>query len=487
MGRVFLLVIFLTLSLAANANGDVAADSYLADVEQSLETIKLNKVKVKDLFAKNHAGTRYKPVKLEASISQPVFYNLGEIISHAVENNLNYLISQEQNKEAKWKLWSKYADMLPDFSLNAQTRNVDGTFYLNSSVQAPIDERVSSAGMRLNYRAFDGGTTSFLALAERFYKKSSDELMKDQFNKVILDSMSLYFDMVSAQSNLSAKLHALEQAKANMDLAEKYFKAGTGTKFDVIQAEARLARAQQGLVTAETGYRISQINLTEHLNLPLLTPINIAFDEVQNFKLIDESMKIDEFLQISHEKNPRIKSRLNLRKGAVKEGLSKVGAFLPDVDLYADFSGTGEEFSDLFGVTTMGVQLDYQIGKGLGVSHVAEVMKAKAQVEQAKLEYEKEKISIEKDLRLAFIQYQESKSLLQAANLELSAAKESLRISRLRYENGIEIFSNLVEKEAELADAEQSLIDSLTSYNLAQLRLLYEMGDIQIEKLITQN
>ena len=159
--------------------------------------------------------------------------------------------------------------MLPDFSMVASSQKRNGTFYLNNNFQNQIDQTISSAGLRFNYRVFDGGTTTFLAWSEKFYRQSTEAREQAQYNRVILDTVKFYLDLVREQVSLATKLKALERSKANLDLTSKFLEAGKGTQYDSMQAEANLAKAQQELIQTEADYRISQINLAEHLNIPL--------------------------------------------------------------------------------------------------------------------------------------------------------------------------------------------------------------------------
>lgn len=456
----------------------------LDPIQESLKEIKLNKVKLEELFYNNHAGTDYSPIKLEARIDQPVALNLADLLSKAVEDNLNLNIARADSDIAKWIFWSKFSNALPDVSLGFGTQNRDGTFYLNSNFQAAIDENIATANMRISYRAFDGGTTSFLAWAEKLYADSSKENVKAQYNKTLLDAISFYMELVKNQVSLATNLKALERAKVNLDLSNKFFKAGTGTKYDVMQAEAVLARAQQKLIQEEADFRISQMNIAELLNEPLLTPYKIDGKTVKTFNYINDELEIEDFIESAKDNNPSIQAVLKAKKGAYKEGLAKAGDFLPKVDIFADFTGTGEELDDLFSITTLGFNTSYEIGSGLGLSPVANAMESKNRVKKAKLEYRQQLQSIEKQLRTSFINYQRSKSLVDASHKEYLAAKEALRLSKLRYENGLEVFANLIDREASMTEAELNMIQAIADFNLSQVQLAYDMGTINAEDIL---
>jgi outer membrane protein TolC len=460
----------------------------LASDNLILKTLEDNKINPRELFSKNHLDTDYSPLKLESSFAEPYILDLKEVLSRSLSDNINLQISEQDSLIAKWRFWNQFSEALPDIDLNANKQNLDGTFYLNSRFKTEIDENRTQANFRVSYRIFNGGSTALMILAERLYKNSIEQKSLDKYNETLLNSVLLYNEVLEKQLTLSTRLKAFKEAKTNLDLTKKYFKAGTGTKFDVVQAEARLAVAQQQLILEESNYRSSSIKLAQHMNIALLTPLYLDSKDnspvLKAFQIIDQDLEAEEFIKIAFENNPRIKSALEAKKAAFREGLSKIGDFLPKFDIYADFLGSGEEIDELNNVTTLGVQATYEIGEGLGLSPVSDLMGSKAKVKKAELQYKQELLEIEKDLRLAFLEFQRSKSFIEASLKELIAAQESYKLSKIRYENGIDLLSNLIEKETELSDAEIKFILSINSYNNSQVKLAYELGTISIQDIL---
>ena len=430
---------------------------------------------------------KFKASLRQESNTEAIELRLEEIIAKSIENNLNLQIAQSNNIEAKWKYWQRISDALPDVELLATKRNRDGTFFLNTGFQTPIDETTSAASVRINYRAFNGGTTSFLAWAEKFYRDSNKNLEQAQYNKILYQSIMFYYELIKQQVALNSKDKALKNAEADYDLAKKFFDAGTGTKFDLVQAEARVARKEQELIDQYAQFRKAGIDLANHVNSPLETSYKTASKEIDKLELVDENISAGDFLKTAFEQNPDILSAVALRKAALKEGYAKAGDYLPKIDLYADFGGVGQTWDDMFGITTLGFEAKYDIGDGLGLTTVSDTMQSRAKVKRAKLEYEREIRRIERELRNSYLDFHKSKSVVKAARKELEASTEALRLAKLRYENGLDVFARLIERESELTAAELNLTASLAEYNLSQAKLAYDMGTISLESLGIKN
>ena len=444
--------------------------------------LQLEPINVAEHFYSNDPN--YKPIRLEASLIQPILVDLQEVIAKAVENNINLSIARQDSIIAKWKFWGQFSELLPDITSRIGYKSLDGDFFLNSNFQAPIDENQATANLRVNYRAFSGGTKTFLALAENNYRKSTKANEQDQYNQTLKNSVGKYYDLLIAQLALSSKKKFLDSVNSSLEQANKFEKAGLGTKYDVLQAKAQSAKAQSDLIEQEAMFRRTEIEMAEFLNTPLYIPYSVKDKGIQELQLFAEELDVDTFIKTAFENNPRIQAALKAKKAAVYQGLSVIGEYLPTLDLYVDFNGVGDKFDNLADVTTMGLEARYDIGEGLGLDAISQGLESKAAVKRARLLYKQELLAIEKQLRYAFIDFEKSKAKLAAAKQEILASREALRLANLRYKNGLEILTNILAKESELNDVELRYLQSAKDFNLAQLDLAYEMGDISIDSIL---
>jgi outer membrane protein TolC len=173
-----------------------------------------------------------------------------------------------------------------------------------------------------------------------------------------------------------------------------------------------------------------------------------------------------------------------LKEAAIKEGLSKIGNLLPKLDVYADRSGNGGDFNNLFHTTTLAFNLNVKVGENLGLGNFSDAAKARLDIKKAKLALEQEQIRIETELRKSYIKFQQAKSSINVINKELETSEEALRLAKLRYQNGIEVFANLIQKESSYFNAQSKYIDSINAYNNAQAEIAYFMGNINVSDLL---
>ena len=294
-------------------------------------------------------------------MSDEVAFNL----AHAQKNLINLDDSEDESEEE---------ESPEDFSQLNYLKNNFGQ----------INENIASTATRLDYRVFNGGTTLFLTLAEKFYRQATELQEQETYNKTLLDSIHFYNNLLSAQLKLATGAKALESMKANLDLSSKFFNAGTGTKLDQMIAATELARFQKNLIDSEAAFRTSEIDLAQHLKLNLDSALQIRNEKIRVFNLVQDNLSIEEFLGAALKKNPQILKSLAIKEAAIKEGLSKVGNLLPKLDIYADRSGNGGDLNNLFHTTTLAFNVNIKVGENLGLGNFSDLAKAKLDIKKAK-------------------------------------------------------------------------------------------------------
>ena len=441
---------------------------------------------IERIFLKGKIQSGYSdPISLDTEFNKPFEITIDEVFKQALLENLDLKMAELDSKIAKWQFWEKFSDNLPDFSFGLGGRSIDGTFFLNSGIQAPVDEDLASRNIRFDYRVFNGGTTLFLTIAEKFFKNATEETERDTYNRTIYESSRLYNSLASAQFLVSSRNKALDSAKKNLDLSQKFLDSGVGTKLAVLEAEAQVARFENEVIQAEADFRLAEIELANHIMFPLTSILKVTNDNLAIYNIIPEDLKVNEFIQTSLENNPLIKRNIALKKAAINQGLSRVGDFLPKLDVYLDNTGNGPDQGNLSTIDTVGFNMTLEVGENLAVGNISNLMKSRNEIKKAKLALVQEERRVEEELRRAFIQYQQAKSSIKASEKRMLASKEALRLAKLRYENGLEIFANLVQRESDFFNSQSEYITNISNYNISQSQMAYLMGNISVEDIIT--
>lgn len=472
------------------------------------------------------------PIMLEARIDIPVELSLEKVLQIALRNNLDYLYAKEEQEKKKWVWKENLAMWLPDYSTGFDFRRFDGNFFVGGVFPVSTLTSNVNAFMRLDYKFFDGGKKIFNTLASRnFYKSSIESLSASLKDTLFLVSVA-YNKLLSEQSHLEVYAKSVEEAQAVLKLNQDLEESGAGTKFNVLQAEADLAENQQSFIQQQAKFREASINLAKLLNLDQDVHIKPDFNDLEPRRLIDTDKPIQDFLNIAFKNRSEIK-KAELEYYAQKNLIAlSASDYFPNANVFAQYGGTGSVifnrtklktvipdaiqvdqngnpvqgrsgFSDvindagkpfrvavndsLMSNKSIGVEVDWAFGKGLGLPTLAKIKQARNEKEQYKIKLDKVKNQIEQEVRTAYLNTQTSERMLEVSEKRVNASKEALRLAKLRLENGVGINTELLDSQKNFKNALASKVISITDYNNSQAELLHSLGLISVESLTVRN
>ena len=135
----------------------------------------------------------------------------------------------------------------------------------------------------------------------------------------------------------------------------------------------------------------------------------------------------------------------------------------------------------------IGLQLDWDLGDGLGLNTISRINQARYQAKIAKTNIEIKKQQVEEEVRSAYLNLQVRKQLIEVSEKRAAAATEALRLAKLRLENGVGINTELLNAQKQYSASLASQVNAVTEYNNAQAELLHSLGLISVELLTEEN
>lgn len=284
------------------------------------------------------------PIKLEARIDVPLELNLEKALDIALLQNLDFLKARYEKNIEKWKFWENIGNWLPDYSLGLSDQRFDGSFLIGGVL--PIMALTSSANafMRFDYRFFEGGKGLFNTLAARKLFKSSSENLTASMKNTLLATAQSYNYLLREQGQLDVLSKAVQEAQSVLDLNQKLLNQGTGTKFNVLQAEAELAEQEQAFISEQAKFREASINLARVLNLEQGVHIKPDNSDLAPKKLFNIDKPITEIIAVAKNNRPELKKaqfEYSAQKSYVTAAFS---GFLPRANFFGQYGGTGNVF-----------------------------------------------------------------------------------------------------------------------------------------------
>lgn len=480
-------------------------------------------------------------IKLEARIDEPVDLDLEKALTLAALQNLDIDKARKSSNLYKWRLWENYGNFLPDIKAGISSQRFDGTLLVGGVFAVMALSTNNNLFVRYDYHFLDGGRGFFNTLAAKKLYKSSKENLSVAMKDIFLSVTRAYNQLLKEQAQLDVLSKSLEEANAALDLNNKLLNQGVGTKFDVLQSEALLAEQEQLYIAQQANFREASINLARILNLEQGTHIKPSSKDLEARELYNIDRPIADFLEVARDNRSEIK-KAQLDYYAQKNyiGVAYAG-FLPQANFYGQYGGNGRVFfhrtkisqvtpdaiqldangnpivqmvsnrtlyqtsgvnnvspvvsgagkpfltatdDSLMASKFIGIQLDWNFGKGLGVSTVSKINQAKADANVAKINIDSLSQKIEQEVRSAFLRVQTTEKLIDVSNKRLNSATEALRLAKIRLENGVGINTELLNAQKQYSGALASNVNAVVDYNNAQAELLHSLGVISIESLL---
>jgi outer membrane protein TolC len=157
---------------------------------------------------------------------------------------------------------------------------------------------------------------------------------------------------------------------------------------------------------------------------------------------------------------------------------------LPTISFSADYGGGGNNIGNFNQVYTVAGSVSLPIYTG-GRIH-ADIEQAQADLERRRAEYEDLRGRIAYDVHIAWLDATASDSSVKVAEANRDLAQKALAQSRDRYSNGVTNYLEVVQAQEGLAAANENLIQSLYSFDVAMVSLARAMGtaDVRISQLL---
>lgn len=255
-----------------------------------------------------------------------------------------------------------------------------------------------------------------------------------QERQLRLDVQTAYFGALNADAGLELAKKSVEQAKDSLRIVKLKKNEGLATNLDVLNAEKILLQAENGLVTARDTVALAGLNLAKALGVDLNAKLDLKNEEFQYQKL---SINEDEFAK---------------KALAASFDLRQKRDSLEVAQMQAKFSA-----NDYTAPLVARMAANRSESAGL-----------------AALEAEREVMAQVKGLLNGLRQ---AEAGLKLAQKEQEIDAEDYRVTRARYENGLEIPNILLAAQVQLDRSRQAARQALFDYLLARTRLLNYLGE----------
>jgi len=424
---------------------------------------------------------------------------LRDVETIAEVNNPNLKAVASQVDQAKSNLRAQISAWYPTINLNTSTDSFPGlTNSFSSDTNFPACPRNGpcttpnktttknsvSYGARMsigiNWDLINPQRVPQIAAARDQYEQAQNQYLI-ALRDLRLQVAQAYFDLQLADENVRIGQESVRASLVSLRDARARFQAGVSTKLEVLQAETQLARDQQLLTTALSDQSVARRTLAAFLDLPQnVTPTakeparvlaswlpSLQESIVAAYAFREELDQIILDISIAN-------SNANASLGAVQPFLSIVNNFS-----WNRFNGQNTVSSVNTNTTdTLTYGVDNAIGLNLswslfdGGRAAAQYRQQKQVAEQNRFLFASRRDGIRQEVETSFYELLKNNRDIATTTREVTSARESLRLARLRFQAGVTTQREVVDTQRDLTQAEVRYASAVTGYNkrLAELR-----------------
>jgi outer membrane protein len=410
-------------------------------------------------------------------------FTLDSAISIALKTNYNILLAQNAYKTASNNYAPGEAGMLPNISANA-TYTASVT---NTSQQSTSGQEVKTSGafttnitpyIGLSWTLFDG-TRMFVAYNELgLLKDEGMQNMKATIQDNIASVIEAYYNIVQQKQLLVVDDSDLAVFKEEMDIAQKQYEVGTGSKLNYLQAEVSYNAQNSSRLKQEVSVQNAIISLNQLLELPVET----TYDVRPDINIVRD-MKYDSLNTLASIQNPGLalaKTGIRVAEDNVKETNAMR---LPTLSLGADYGLSRSQMNTGLFLNTQETGL---IGAGLTFSwtifngSIINIQHENAQLaeESAKFQYALTGFQVNASLLENFKQYEVNQKILKMDEDNFVIAKQNVDVALEQFRIGTTNIVQLQQAQASYAAAGSQVVSDRYNTKVSETQLLQLAGEL---------
>lgn len=410
--------------------------------------------------------------------------NLEDAIGIAIDQSTIVGISREQLQTSRQNVLSSYGNFLPNLQMNAFGGR---TFVGPSETRAFDDQGRPIVGGGLDYPNYTFSLSSNIMLfnwgvnvkTANSAKSTAEASEYDlQYQKDVVTALVIreYYNYVRMQNLRMVQEESVEAAERNLQQVEAFFRIGSNTKADVLQAQVRLGGTQLQLIAARNNEEIAKARLASRLNFSLEE--DFAVDSSLDI------VKVSPDLQNEVEYMLQNRSDLQARR-------KRVRAANANIDVAEDSrwptigAGVSYSWSDREAPKNGNVfRRDYSWGVGVSLnwpifdrfSSKARILESKAQHRVAEYNLQQAKLDAILELKQLYLVLREADERMRVSENTVAQASENLRLAEERYRVGAGTILETIDAGVSLTQAQAALVEAKCDYLIAKADLLRAAG-----------
>lgn len=294
-------------------------------------------------------------------------------------------------------------------------------------------------------------------------------------NDISFQVKQVFYNILKARESLKVAGEFADLANEYEDLAKKHFKAGVVSRYDILRAGVSVAESKKNIISANKALDLSKAQLLllidqrKDLSFDIESPPpvflneNITLQDLQASALENRSeiKEIDTYIKVANK-------MLDAARSNNKPDLVVSGQFGGDVN------PMGKGIVDNY---AWNVGLSFKIPLFDGGETKAKTAEAESNVRELQVNREALGEQVKLQVKQAWLDYREARATIEVVHAELLQSKESYRLARARYKEGVSIAVEMDEALVGYNNSKKNLVNAMHNLNLAYASLERAVGN----------
>ena len=401
--------------------------------------------------------------------------HLQKLIETALANNRDLRVSALNIERARGMYQIQRADLLPSIAVSGQFSNQETPAGLANSGRDTISRtQTVSVGVASYELDFFGRIQSLKDQALEEYLATEEAFRSAQIS-LVAEVASAYVTLVADRELLAISSETLDSQRASYEMIRRRYEVGVSSELDLRQAQTSVDMARVNI--ARYSGQVEQD--TNALTLLVGAPVTADMLPAHSLKELPSWGEIPIGLpsEVLLQRPDILQAEHQLKAANANIGAARAN-FFPRISLTASYGTGSPELSDLFdggtGMWSFIPSISLPIFEG--GRNIANLQVSEADKKIAVANYEK-------TIQTAFREVSDALvlrwSLVDQYNAQLSLAEatsEAYRLSRERYNRGVDSYLTVLDSQRAMYSSQLDLISVRANRELNQIQLYKALG-----------
>lgn len=310
---------------------------------------------------------------------------------------------------------------------------------------------------------YDAGQTTHAVRSAQLAKDFNAEQGRQTRIEVIASVIRSYYDVLLGVEQSNATSQAVRSADADLERAQAVRSAGMSTDVDLLSIRVHKAGVREQQIRREADLEVARATLNDALGLPLDTPHTFTTALIPLIFPEDPLSTWEANALADRPEARQVKLATSLAENQVATAHSNL---LPQVGVHAGFEADRQRFYDRAGANWL-VSIGLRWNLFNGFTDKARIEESRFALRQSEAGQQRAESAIRLQVRRAYADLRASGQRIEVANASVAEAEESLRITKNRYEIGMNNVTDLLRTETAVLEARNRRLAAIHDQRIA--------------------